>query len=112
MGLKTFMTSIVSLLAGAMLLSGCVTQAGFPNKIAEATCEKYYECSKTLANATFQAPEKCVETIESVYDRVVEDCKDWDGKRAAKCIDEIEDRECGSLSINAEPCADLLVICK
>lgn len=112
MGLQKFLTSSFSLLAGAVLFSGCVTQAGFPNKMAEASCDKFYECSKTLTNAAFQTPEKCVQTLESAYDKVVADCKDWDGKRAAKCIDEIEEAKCGSVKINAEPCADLMVICK
>lgn len=103
----------VPLFSIVALMSGCITQSGFPNRIAEASCSKFYECSKTAANLLFKSEEKCVQKLEEdVYGPIVDDCKDWDGKRAAKCIDNIEDRECGSLKIDLNPCEDLTAICK
>lgn len=109
---KHRISSFLSAFTAIVLCGGCVTQSSFPNRMAEAYCDKSFECSKALSGTFFQSPENCVKKVEGLYEGIVSDCKDWDGKRAAKCIDQVEKRECGSWQVNLEPCADLAAICK
>lgn len=112
MSLAKSLAPFAALLCGAVLLSSCITQGNFPKRIAEAECDKFYECSKSVAELAFGDPENCVEKVEIVYDRLVEDCKDWDGRKASQCISEVEDSSCSKISIDTEPCEELASICK
>lgn len=111
MSLAKSMASLSALLCGSLLLNGCVTQSNFPKQVAEASCDKFYECSRTLAEIRFEDPSDCVDQVERVHDKLVANCKDWHGRVASKCIDEIEDASCSEVKIGSEPCEELAKIC-
>lgn len=101
----------LSLLIAALWCGGCVTQGNFPNRVAEAYCDKAYRCSETASDILFGSPQNCVDEIETMYTKIVEDCEDWDGKEAAQCIDSVEESSCTELGSAAKPCRVLTAVC-
>lgn len=112
MSLAKSMASFSALLCGSLLLGACVTQSNFPAKVAEAECEKFFECGRSLAEVAFGDIDNCIDKVEQVYDNVVANCDDWDGRVASKCIDVIEDASCSSIKIDSKPCEELVDICR
>lgn len=101
----------LSLLVAAVSLSGCVTQGNFPSRIAETQCDWAYQCGESLADIAFGSPEKCVDTLEERWTKVVDECDDWNGKEASKCLDSIEERKCVDLSGMSKACKILTTTC-
>lgn len=101
----------LSLLIAALSCGGCITQRNFPNRAAEAHCDKAYRCSEVIADGVFGSPQRCVDQVEEMYANLVDDCEDWDAKRAAECIDGIEESSCTAIASAAKPCRVLAAIC-
>lgn len=101
----------LSLLIAAIWCGGCVTQGNFPNRVAETQCDWAYRCGESIADIAFGSPQKCVDTIEAEWAKVVDNCEDWNGKEASKCLDSIEERKCVDLSGMSKACKVLAVTC-
>lgn len=101
----------LSLLIAALSCGGCVTQRNFPNRAAETYCDKAYRCSEAISDGIFGSPQGCIDQVENMYVNLTEDCEDWDGRRAAECLEAIENSGCLELASAAKPCRVLTAIC-
>ena len=80
-------TGLAGLIAGA-----CVTESNFAQRFAEAACDRAERCEDKLG---IKSPyNKCVKELEKIGEDLLDECKDYNGSLAYKCLQDSEELGC------------------
>jgi len=88
----------------AIMLGACISENNYAERYAEVTCDKQHECVKK-AGGDPGSKSDCINEFESIFEAVIDECDDYSGTLAHKCLKEAEDAGCNSSKI-PDPCKE------
>ena len=87
--------SLISTLAvSAIVANACIAESNFADRFTEAGCDREKRCWDD-ANGTFDM-KACKENGKSAAESLLDECTDYDGGLAYKCLRDIKKQACDS----------------
>lgn len=89
--------------AFATSLGACISENNFADRYSETLCDKAAQCAKK-DDLEFDK-KSCISSSKDIYESVLDECDDYSGTLAHKCLKESEDQGCSASKI-PDPCKD------
>jgi hypothetical protein len=85
-------TLVLTLAASALVAQACIAESNFAEKFAEAGCDQEKRCWDD-SYGEFDG-KACRENAKETFEMLLDECADYDGRLAYKCLQDVEDQKC------------------